>query len=67
VILHSCNQELCMLFQAWLSPLQLLIFGSLARCFRAWSDFTAEQNVKRTVFAQKQAAIKVRQFACIHL
>lgn len=42
---------------------QLLIFGSVARVFKAWYTYTRDVNVKRTIFAQKQAAIKV--CACI--
>jgi hypothetical protein len=38
---------------------QLLLFGSTARVFRSWYLYTRDQNVKRAVFAQKQAAIKV--------
>lgn len=46
------------------SAVQLLMFGAVARVFRAWASYTREMALKRVVFAQKQRAIQVRVQAC---
>lgn len=47
------------------SAAQLLMFGSLARTFRAWMLHTRDMALKRVVFTQKQRAIQVR--VCAHV
>lgn len=40
------------------SAVQLLMYGSLARTFRAWLSHTRDMVLKRMVFVQKQHAIQ---------